>query len=248
MRLSILDDYQGVALRCADWETLPHGTAVEAFREHLTDENAPFSFGWVFGLVKKETKLLRDIFVGAFALALRPRLRAGTRAARRRRPTRVWARPAPGPGSPAPAACDVDAARGLASASCSLRLPGPQAAVRAHPMARLALRTRGHVDFDAHVAPSGRYAERHELERARGGTRHLVDGKLERQQAKLPDIMADHARKCAVEARMRHALTYGAVGRDAVAVGADERNTRRQPMGGKAVGQHDGEADHPPCG
>jgi ATP-binding cassette, subfamily B, bacterial HlyB/CyaB len=42
---------------------------LRAVRE-LTDENAPFSFGWVFGLVKKETKLLTDIFVGAFALAL----------------------------------------------------------------------------------------------------------------------------------------------------------------------------------
>ena len=36
----------------------------------LTDENAPFSFAWVFGLVRKESRLLRDIFVGAFALAL----------------------------------------------------------------------------------------------------------------------------------------------------------------------------------
>ena len=36
----------------------------------LTDENAPFSFMWVWGVVRKEHKLLKDIFIGAFALAL----------------------------------------------------------------------------------------------------------------------------------------------------------------------------------
>ena len=42
---------------------------LRAVRE-LTDENAPFSIGWVFGLVRQEKRLLRDIFVGAFALAI----------------------------------------------------------------------------------------------------------------------------------------------------------------------------------
>jgi subfamily B ATP-binding cassette protein HlyB/CyaB len=36
----------------------------------LTDENAPFSFLWVWGIVRKEHKLLRDMFFGSFALAL----------------------------------------------------------------------------------------------------------------------------------------------------------------------------------
>jgi HlyB family type I secretion system ABC transporter len=36
----------------------------------LTDENAPFSFLWVWGVVRQEHVLLKDIFIGAFALAL----------------------------------------------------------------------------------------------------------------------------------------------------------------------------------
>jgi HlyB family type I secretion system ABC transporter len=36
----------------------------------LTDENAPFSFMWVWGVVRQEHVLLKDILIGAFALAL----------------------------------------------------------------------------------------------------------------------------------------------------------------------------------
>ena len=42
---------------------------IRAVRE-ITDENAPFSFLWVWGVVRKELRLLRDMFVGSFALAL----------------------------------------------------------------------------------------------------------------------------------------------------------------------------------
>ena len=42
---------------------------IRAIRE-ITDENAPFSFLWVWGVVRKETRLLRDMFIGSFALAL----------------------------------------------------------------------------------------------------------------------------------------------------------------------------------
>ncbi len=40
LRVALLDDYQGVALRCADWNRLAGKAAVEAFRDHLTDEDA----------------------------------------------------------------------------------------------------------------------------------------------------------------------------------------------------------------
>lgn len=40
VRVALLDDYQGVALECADWGSLPEGSAVEAFRDHLSDEAA----------------------------------------------------------------------------------------------------------------------------------------------------------------------------------------------------------------
>jgi len=38
VRVALLDDYQGVALECADWDSLPDGTVVQSFRDHLTDE------------------------------------------------------------------------------------------------------------------------------------------------------------------------------------------------------------------
>jgi phosphoglycerate dehydrogenase-like enzyme len=39
-RVAILDDYQDVALRMADWKSLPQGTEVVAFRDHLHDVDA----------------------------------------------------------------------------------------------------------------------------------------------------------------------------------------------------------------
>jgi len=39
-RVAILDDYQGVALRMADWGSLPAGVEVVAFRDHLADPDA----------------------------------------------------------------------------------------------------------------------------------------------------------------------------------------------------------------
>ena len=39
-KLALLDDYQSVALESADWSTLPSGCSVEAFHDHLSDENA----------------------------------------------------------------------------------------------------------------------------------------------------------------------------------------------------------------
>jgi phosphoglycerate dehydrogenase-like enzyme len=39
-RIAILDDYQGVALRMADWRRLPAGVAVEVFQDHLADLEA----------------------------------------------------------------------------------------------------------------------------------------------------------------------------------------------------------------
>jgi ATP-binding cassette, subfamily B, bacterial HlyB/CyaB len=42
---------------------------IRAVRE-ITDENAPFSIAWVWGIVALEKKLLRDMVVGSFALAL----------------------------------------------------------------------------------------------------------------------------------------------------------------------------------
>jgi len=39
-RVALLDDYQGAALRMADWTSLPAGTEVMAFPDHLTDEAA----------------------------------------------------------------------------------------------------------------------------------------------------------------------------------------------------------------
>ena len=38
--VAILDDYQGVALKMADWSGLPPDCQVQAFRDHLTDLDA----------------------------------------------------------------------------------------------------------------------------------------------------------------------------------------------------------------
>ena len=69
-----------------------------------------------------------------------------------------------------------------------------------------------------------------ELERARGRAGHLVDRELQRQRAALAHVMVDDAREGAVEARMRHALADGAVRRDAIAVGADQRHAASATM------------------
>lgn len=37
-RVAVLDDYQGVARQMADWSTLPPGTDVQVFTDHLADE------------------------------------------------------------------------------------------------------------------------------------------------------------------------------------------------------------------
>src|SRR5207237_10028658 len=39
-RVAILDDYQNVARRMADWTTLPAGTEVVVFADHLSDTDA----------------------------------------------------------------------------------------------------------------------------------------------------------------------------------------------------------------
>lgn len=40
VRVAVLDDYQGVALEMADWSTLPRGTQVQVFRDHLVGTDA----------------------------------------------------------------------------------------------------------------------------------------------------------------------------------------------------------------
>ncbi len=39
-RVALLDDYQGAALGMADWKSLPAGTEVVVFKDHLADEDA----------------------------------------------------------------------------------------------------------------------------------------------------------------------------------------------------------------
>lgn len=39
MRIALLDDYQDVALQCADWSRLPQGCTVEALHDHVADED-----------------------------------------------------------------------------------------------------------------------------------------------------------------------------------------------------------------
>ncbi|MBI4639246.1 MAG: D-2-hydroxyacid dehydrogenase family protein [Candidatus Tectomicrobia bacterium] len=40
MRIAVLDDYQEVAMKIADWSVLPSGTEVQMFRDHLSNEDA----------------------------------------------------------------------------------------------------------------------------------------------------------------------------------------------------------------
>ncbi|MFC2066495.1 D-2-hydroxyacid dehydrogenase family protein [Chloroflexota bacterium] len=40
MKIAVLDDYQGVALKMADWSVLPAGTQVTVFRDHLASADA----------------------------------------------------------------------------------------------------------------------------------------------------------------------------------------------------------------
>jgi len=40
VRIAVLDDYQGVALSVGGWQRLPADAQVQAFRDHLTDEDA----------------------------------------------------------------------------------------------------------------------------------------------------------------------------------------------------------------
>ncbi|MEK7878500.1 MAG: NAD(P)-dependent oxidoreductase, partial [candidate division NC10 bacterium] len=39
MKVAVLDDYQAVAHRMADWSRLPQGTEVQFFQDHLSDED-----------------------------------------------------------------------------------------------------------------------------------------------------------------------------------------------------------------
>ncbi len=39
-RVAVLDDYQGIALSKANWGSLPSGTEVQSFRDHISDEDA----------------------------------------------------------------------------------------------------------------------------------------------------------------------------------------------------------------
>lgn len=40
MKIALLDDYQGVALTCADWKGILPGADITVFRDHLADEDA----------------------------------------------------------------------------------------------------------------------------------------------------------------------------------------------------------------
>jgi phosphoglycerate dehydrogenase-like enzyme len=40
VRVAVLDDYQAVALKMADWSVLPSDTQVQVFKDHLSDEKA----------------------------------------------------------------------------------------------------------------------------------------------------------------------------------------------------------------
>src|SRR5262249_12253183 len=40
MRIALMDDYQGWALKSADWSKLPADCKVEVFHDHVADENA----------------------------------------------------------------------------------------------------------------------------------------------------------------------------------------------------------------
>ena len=38
MKIAILDDYQQIAMQSADWGSLPSGTEVNSFAEHIADQ------------------------------------------------------------------------------------------------------------------------------------------------------------------------------------------------------------------
>ena len=40
VRVAVLDDYQGVAMKMADWTVLPSNTEVQTFEDHLSDQDA----------------------------------------------------------------------------------------------------------------------------------------------------------------------------------------------------------------
>jgi hypothetical protein len=40
VRVAVLDDYQNVAMSCADWGKLPEGSQVDVFHDHLFSEEA----------------------------------------------------------------------------------------------------------------------------------------------------------------------------------------------------------------
>ena len=80
----------------------------------------------------------------------------------------------------------------------------------------------GIEDRDVGALALGEEAAVAQLQRARRAAGHLVDRLLQRQQALVMHVVADDARKGAVEARMRHSLPDDAVIGDAIAVGADQ--------------------------
>jgi phosphoglycerate dehydrogenase-like enzyme len=50
-RVAVLDDYQDVALKMADWSVLPSGTTVQVFKDHLAQEQAVAERLKVFDIV-----------------------------------------------------------------------------------------------------------------------------------------------------------------------------------------------------
>jgi phosphoglycerate dehydrogenase-like enzyme len=64
VRIAVLDDYQGVALRSADWSPLNGRARIEVFRDHVSEPNAivarlnPFT---VVCVMRERTPLSRDI-------------------------------------------------------------------------------------------------------------------------------------------------------------------------------------------
>ena len=40
VRIAVIDDYQNVASTLADWDSLPEGTQVDFYQDHLTDMDA----------------------------------------------------------------------------------------------------------------------------------------------------------------------------------------------------------------
>jgi phosphoglycerate dehydrogenase-like enzyme len=50
-RVAVLDDYQDVALKMADWSVLPSGTTIQVFKDHLAQEQAVAERLKVFDIV-----------------------------------------------------------------------------------------------------------------------------------------------------------------------------------------------------